>query len=696
MRNIIILILALFIVSNISGQRYQGAFIFKNDNTLYSFEQSEIESITHEFIDAKCYQIIKTEQETYSFPVENIDSITFDIPKNMLLEISNENLNGWDFGYLFNNEYCVGYRDSIDNSIVVYINKRGDDLKNGLMICLSEDGEVKSIGSVDNQCNVKIEETQINLNCITDDGYVKTEVMPVSMNSNDVNILTKTGMWRPFFYIQVAINFICNIQSTTSISKDILNWDWVKLGKDIVSIAVESGVPLVICSPQAGVIITIVCSAVDYCKYQNYEKQKKVIYGDCTVSIDDIRSENGQCTVYTTILNANTIPDYLMNFYEPIPDDATRNLVYCGVVARANNKFVTNSLNTQMSEEVLLNEDVRQSPESHYAFIIPNVQLNKSHTTYYFRPYLKSTRLKNSKGNVEEGYIKYGETVPYHCFNGEIKEFTQWRSDFDHEYVYFNATIHASIESLDDIEEWGVYIYNLYNDNQYTYYPSSYRAAKLEDFIDIDVPINKDEFDQVNYENYFAVKNIQVGIYKKIEAPESCDYLSYFFSEPENYELIYDKKPKLSFSDAHIDLTNSYDEEDYVLYYTLFTFSYEADGSFWFDNMNIGLPTNITDDVGLIKIENGDGLHKETYAFRYSSTNSSQKFMYLIGNLKLGGTFVSDNMLMFYGKPINSVSIEESKRNIEMNQNSIKESPNLFEKKYTPVISKVSNNEEFK
>jgi len=47
---------------------------------------------------------------------------------------------------------------------------------------------------------------------------------------------------------------------------------------------------------------------------------------------------------------------------------------------------------------------------------------------------------------------------------------------------------------------------NLNNSGVYDYYPSEFKAAKLDDFIDIDFNINKSEFEEVNYQEYFASK----------------------------------------------------------------------------------------------------------------------------------------------------------------------------------------------
>ena len=294
---------------------------------------------------------------------------------------------------------------------------------------------------------------------------------------------------------------------------------------------------------------------------------------------------------------------------------------------------------------------------------MPDVILDKSHTILYFRPYLKSKRIQTSKGSVEEGYIKYGNTVPYECFTGKIIEFKQnfagYGTDGNNGVVTFNTTVHASINSVKGLEEWGVYVYNLKGNKMYDYYPSEFKASKLEDFIDIEFKINKADFDELNPSEYFASKNIEIGVYKKLENPTgNFDYLTYFYSECETHELIYDHKPSLTFTSASVGGTSVLDEDDGDFYYaTDVSIAYQVNGSFWFDNLNFGLPSDVSDKVGLVEIENGDGLYKGDYYWTYWSSSSSILFVYLIGNLTNGGTFVSDNMLTFHGMPISSVYI---------------------------------------
>lgn len=575
-------------------------------------------------------------------------------------EIDPQSLDGWDFGYTLNDEYIVGYIDE-DGTIVTMINKNGGTEEQGLIICLNENGIITSVGGIENIYNVDYTENNIILHRINNEGLYEEEILPL-LYSEQYKAMTRAG-GIDFNIIQKGIDFIGNIQNANSIGSDLKNWDWWQLLKDGLLTAGEFAIGKL--NPTAGTLITVGKWPIDYYRNQNYERQRNALYNQCDIQINEIRNESGCCTVYATVKNANTLYNYLVNMYEPIENESTRNLVYCGIVVRANNEYVTTHLNDYHTQEILLNGDVNYGNDANFSFSIPDVILNKSHTTFYFRPYLKSTRIKSSKG-VDEGYIKYGNTVPYECFTGEIIEFNQYNAEFSTDennngFVMFNTTVHASIESVKGIEEWGVYVYNLNNSGVYDYYPSEFKASKLEDFIDIDFNINKDEFDELNYGEYFASKNIEIGVYKKTENPTGMyDYLSYFYSEPETHELIYNQKPSLTFTSANVNGTEIIDqdeEEGYVRYSTSFNIAYKVNGSFWFDNLNFGIPSDVNDNVGLVEVRNGDGSYDGSYFWEYSNTSSTQLFLYLIGNLTAGGTFVSDNMLMFSGMPITGVSV---------------------------------------
>ena len=523
-------------------------FIYRNDNVLDAYACSEIDSITYKNENGIFNQVIWQKEEANTIPVSIIDSISFEVPRNIILQIPEEDLNGWDLGYSLGDEYVVAYWDETDSTLVTMINKNGGEEEAGLILCYDVDGNVIKVGNVTMLYNVEYIDDSIVLSRLNDEGFFEEEIIPILYNNPSLaKQSTSTTTFSYFWYCtESGIKFIDNIQSAQSISQDLINWDWVQTAKDV---GITTLGVLIGRNPLTGTIWTVGQWYINLCIRQLNERDRKIMYRDCTIEIDEIRPDNGNCVVYATVKNANTLYDYLVNMYDRTENEKTRNLVSCGIVIRVGNDYVTTHLYDYKSQETQLNGDIRYGSEAYFTFTIPGVNLTNNLATFYFRPYLTSTRIKTSRGDVDEGHIKYGETVPYQAFDGEIIEFNQYDAQYSTDeynsgFVMFKTSVHASVGSLDNVEEWGVYVYDLNGSGVYDLYPSEYRAAKLEDWIDIDFNINKDEFDEINNDVFLATKNIKLGVYIKINNPTgNYDYLSLFYSEPQQYELVYSEKP---------------------------------------------------------------------------------------------------------------------------------------------------------
>lgn len=562
----ILVLLSFFTFNETFAQQKKAAYIYRNDNLFEAFACAEIDSITYELESGISNQVIWTKEGINLIPISTIDSISFEVPKNIFLQIPEEDLNGWDIGYSLGDEYVVAYFDEIDSTLVTLTNKNGGEEDAGLIICYDVDGNVIKVGNVTKLFDVQYIDNNIVLSRINDEGFFEEEIIPILDNYPSLaKQSTSTTQFSYFWYCtENGVQFLDNIQSAQSISKDLINWDWVQMAKDV---GITTLGVLIGRNPLTGTIWTVGQWYINLCIRQLNERDRKVMYRDCTIEIDEIRPDNGNCVVYATVNNANTLYDYLVNMYDRTENEKTRNLVSCGIVIRIDNDYVTTHLFDFKSQEIQLNGDIRYGSEAYFTFTVPGVNLTNNLSTFYFKPYLTSTRIKTRRGDVDEGHIKYGETVPYQAFNGEIVEFKQYDSQYSTDannsgFVMFRTTVHATILSLDNVEEWGVYVYNLNGSGVYDLYPSEYKAAKLEDWIDIDFNINKDEFDEINNDYYLATKNIKLGVYQKIKNPTGTfDYLSKFYSEPLTYELVYDKKPSAITLDVISTETTSADVE---------------------------------------------------------------------------------------------------------------------------------------
>lgn len=513
--------------------------------------------------------------------------------KKTMFQIPKENLNGWEIGYcLADKRYFVAYHDDTDNSFVAMINLSGEDAEKGLILVFNEEQEIVSVGTMEKLYDVSYEDDNIILSRINDNGFFEEEKIPTYQKKLAQELQPRVTSTRDIFkFVSAGAEFIDNIQSVHTIGSDVLAWDWEQIVYDIGEMG--AGYLIDKIHPGLGFIYTVGKWPIDHYKKQNEERNRAALYGDCEISIDEIRPENGNSIVYATIKNADKLHDYLVNMYDRTENEKTRNLVSCGIVIREQNKHVTTHVYDYKSQETQLNGDIKYGSVANLAFTIIGLDLTQNLSTYYFRPYLTSTRMKSKRGEVAEGYIRYGEIVSYQAFNGEIKDFKQYDAQYstdinNYGFVTFRTTIYASISNIDNLDEWGVYVYDLDGSSRYDYYPSEYRAAKLEDWIDIDFNINKRDFDQINNKDFWALKKVKIGIYQKIKnSTGNYDYMSYFYSEPQEYELTYSKKPTLSFTNTQFKGTEPYTEPNNYGWDTISNFSvkYDIEGAFFIDTL---------------------------------------------------------------------------------------------------------------
>lgn len=586
---------------------------------------------------------------------EIIDSESFEDSQKLLL-IPNEDLNGWEIGYCLEDKYVVAYHDETDNSLVTMINKSGEDADKGLILVFNEEQEIASVGTMEKLYDVSFEDNNIILYRINEDGFYEEEIIPISQARNQFENARRRApsagdVWN---LVSKGADFIGNIQSGHAIGSDVLNWDWGQLGRDIGDLGIGFVASKV--HPVLGFIYTVGQWPVAHYRKQDEERKRTAMYGDCEISIDEIRPENGNCIIYATVRNANKLHDYLVNMYDRTENEKTRNLVSCGIAVRVHNEHVTTHIYDYKSQETQLNGEVRYGSVANFSFTISGLDLTKNLSTYYFRPYLTSTRIRTKRGDVAEGHIKYGKTVPYQAFNGKIKEFKQYDAQYSTDnnkygFVMFRTTVNATISNLDNLEEWGIYVYDLNGSGLYDYYPSEYRAAKLEDWIDIDFNINKNEFDEINKEYFFASKKVKVGLYQKLKNPTgNYDYMSYFYSEPQEYELTYSEKPSLSFTYTQFKSTEPYTEPNDHNWDTqsYFSVKYDVQGAFFIDKLVQVLWGNWLNpgktDMSDYYIY--DGEHETNYGIIYTKPGSGTTYRSI--ELVCGGNIIySDNYLQY-------------------------------------------------
>lgn len=460
MRKYLLLFFLTLVSLCIGAQQKKAAFVYRNDNALNAFACNSIDSITYEINDEREDQVIWTADKVYRIPLESIDSVCFDTPKNVIFQIPEEDLNGWEVGYCLGDEYIVAYTDDSDSTIVLMVNKVGADEKNGLIMCLNESYEIIRVGNMDRIYDVRYEGDTMVLYRFNDEGLYEETVIPIPNYIREHNAPRKApSLSSVYEIINNIVEYVGYIQSGVSIGTDVMKEDWK-------GAAAEVGWILVGFSVKDNIVLGYLQAAIDHYLNQDAERKRAVLYNNCEIEIDEVKSDNGDRVVYATVKNANNLPDYLFRaFYDHEFNDQTRNLVSCGIVVRKGKKNVTTHRYDFKSQLTPLNGDGAAGAEIYLSFTIPEFSDAPNFKTYYLRPYLTSTRLKSGSGDVSENYIKYGETYEYTCPIVVIDNITKKScKQYESSSLYFvEVSVDASIEDLKDVTEWGVAFYSSAN-----------------------------------------------------------------------------------------------------------------------------------------------------------------------------------------------------------------------------------------
>lgn len=542
-RSITLLAILFSLLTSIDVFSQTGVSVYDNSGNLNLFSIHNIDSITFEGIE-RFTQKVWTNGIVIESSVDEVKEVSL-IPNGKVYQFENETLGNWDDGFLIDSMY-VSYKEDTENGDIYYFfNNINDDNNKGLIIQFGSDNELKGIMCNGQFCAISIGEGQMLLSGFDEEGVYEESISIEKPSSSSMRQKRASSEPIPLFdNLMKTKDYWGYIQTAKSLGADFRDRQWINFFRTIAITAGESGIGKMLegaagrLSFLAMAPYEMVKGSVEQCNKRN----AATIYGNSSIEITEIRKgSDGRVEVYVTVKDANTIPNYLFRYYEPEKNEKTKNNVFGGVIGRSAG-LPTVQLHTKgyESTEVAIPTDGTVST-LYYTFFLPDIPLGQ---TYKFRPYLKSTRIKNIWGGVDEWFIRYGNSVDYTGFNGKITNFWQYRADYGVDasgfgFVSFGTEVTAEISSADNVEEWGVYVSDLNGNGVNDLYPSEFRAAKLTDKIDIDFNINMDEFDEVNQNVY--TKKVMLGVYQKMNNPTGTyDYLTYYYSEPQEYELVYE------------------------------------------------------------------------------------------------------------------------------------------------------------
>lgn len=626
------------------------------------------------------------------------ESINDDSTKEFsFAKIMDSELQGWDCGFVKGNDIFTFYKADAENNME-FLHFVSAKSNSQISIILSNDS-VSGFVSGDTYYSVSQSQNNIVISSIDNDFTISTKEKNSSIKQSQLRSKTRVGSMEVFDALTTALEFYGYAESARDVSEDFSNQLWkdffADLGKAIANGALNKAL-----SEALGVSSSLVTAPFDMVSgtiEQSVRNNAKKIYGDSSVEITDVRKgSDGNIEIYVTIHGLNTIPQYLYRYYEQETNETTRNRVYCSVIGRLGGGLPTYRTNDMAlrAKEVEIPTD-GSSSELYLMFTVPSVGAGKS---VRFRPYLKSTRIRNLWNDVDEAFIRYGNAINYTDINVTILsvdkiDATASVDNNGEPFVHFRYGVKAKVETLDNIDEWGIYVLN--DDGTTIKYPSEFKAAKLEDCITIDnLNFNKNEFDELNYNDFQASKKVKIGVYYKTKNPQGLyDYLNEYYGTPQEYDFEYEENASLRYLDSKIlgtEITSTEIDENgnkIVNYKTSFQNRVQITGTFWIDYLDWQCEGN-----GWHKTSGGnwyvkeDGIydtkHFSTYTNRVAGLSHN---VFYILHLTNGNQIRSENYLTVFGnETITGVSI------VGKNKSSMQKKSNVLTKVH--ILKDASNN----
>ncbi len=460
--------------------------------------------------------------------------------------IAQEDLADWDMGIQSDKGYILASSDEGDNSttylVKSYLEPSDGTIHfnaiDGTLMRFDANGSLEHILNKNFSINITKSENGYFVHWINSAGELCGATINLSSKSYIKFPSNKTRAGAASFFspenLTTIIDWIQNLKSVYDFGNDLFTADIIGFLTDLSNFSTDLILGL---APQPlGISLTTLKGIIDGMNNSLYERQKKAMYGECKISIDEISNDGeGGINCHVSITQANTIPSHLYHLYYNEPENEARNIVKWGVVAKKSFSPRTN----YYTEPFVLDERDLDTGNPNVQYFMISFPMPTDGEQYYFKAYLKSYRLADSNGKVNDNLVNYSNTYKYSTFDGYINGFTQLYTTVSNDNIVFNCSVSGTVKSLNDIVEWGFY----YKDDrgQLYYYPSKYHigssipsgiSSPMDDVQQISISLNKSFFENNSY------KEILLGLYTK--GGFNLTYNG--FSEPQHFYLEYNKK----------------------------------------------------------------------------------------------------------------------------------------------------------
>lgn len=440
--------------------------------------------------------------------------------------ISSEDLNGWEEGYTDGKNYMVAVPLNDSDSTLFMVNSSTSP-EEGLYFLYDENGAINGFGTTSNWYLTTETEEGIVVNWMDEYGNMYGEIINSTSRSDSKAIQTKSTKSANNLFSGDKIEKICDIlgnnNSNESIFNNANNHEWHDLAGDLIDVAIDVGLDK-LGDLRLKVAKFIVGIIVDELNSGMYERQRNAMYANCTTEITEIiADELGTLNVFVTIKNASSVPTHLVRLYYNESEEATRNNVSYGVVGRRTTSPTAYVYTNPYKVEQILNRNT--DDELYLMFTFPKPT---DFEVYCFKSYLKSNRLADHKGNVNNKQIKYSKTHYYRNISGYIDDFKQVSYSSEGNTASFKCTAHATCYDTPELVSWGLY-YQDDSGKKTIFHPKTYDEPSIGNPNSADFEINIDIPSEYLKEGY---KDIQLGIYALTNQS-----LAVYYSTPQIFTL---------------------------------------------------------------------------------------------------------------------------------------------------------------
>ena len=425
--------------------------------------------------------------------------------KDKYFEIAKEYLNGWENGYTDGKNHIVGTHISDSDSTVFMICSE----ENPNSVCYFLFDEEKSLigfGTEENWISTFEDDNMVYLGWFNSNNTMCGDCFKQNVQNKSSTLTKSISTEALFDYEKISkiTGAIGYIQSANNINQDIIEKEYILLAKDITILTASIVLDILKVSGKVNLAVFIAEVWIEGFVSTHNQRFQMAMYNECKTEITNISSDGaGNINVFVTIKNPDSVPAELVRLYYPTDEDIINN-VYCGIVGRKGVYPTSRVFTEPYKEEHLLDRSWGKERYLMYTFPMP-----KANERHVFKSYLKSTRIVNKSGEVNNGYIKYSE--PYYFNNiGLIDRFSQESYSELADVYIFNCTAHASIEALEKVSQWGLY----YDDGgffSYKFFPKEYSEPSLSSpssaEFEMEIKIKKQDFGNDTY------KDIKLGIF---------------------------------------------------------------------------------------------------------------------------------------------------------------------------------------